>query len=457
MKNFIKNHIEQIRNTWYLLTGQLWFTPLVICLFILAVLGTLTFVEYNYSLVGDIKDKVFKSRLENAKDIALALMSSMMTMTTMVISITIVVISLASSQMGPRLIKAFIANDKTQIYFGLFFGSVVCAFYFVRITHSQTFTESNLPALTISFCVLYCFSTLFLLLFYVNHVAKSCMADTIVTEVGNKLIKDIFRLIKNQPYLKDVDNKKNSEDVLVPKEFKYEVTTLKSNKEGYLQYLNFNFLSAHLQGANAFLYFKVMVGEHILKGQTIATLYTTKKKDAESDEVKDLVENMHNYIDIGESRTQTQDLEYAIRHLVEIGLRALSPGINDPYTANKVIDQLTASLSLLMSEGYRQSFVIDKDGEPRIGGNAHSLEQLFGSSFNQIREAAFERLDINLYLLDKLQRLAEFASNKKQWKILEMQLAGIKECTNLQKTKDSQRFLKNKIEQTEEIFASLKK
>lgn len=456
MSDFIKTHIERVKNTWYLLTGQLWFTPLMICFFVLGILSAITYFEYNYPLTEGLKDTVFETRVRNAKDIALALMSSMMTMTTLVISITIVVLSLASSQMGPRLIKAFISDDETQIYFGLFFGAVVATFYFVRLTHSYAFTESNLPVLTITFCVLYSFSTLFILLFFVNHVAKSCMADTIVTNVGNQLIRDIFRLVKNQPYLKNIDDKKIKNTDPIPKKYKYQVAEIKSQKEGYLQYLNFSALANKLADTNGFLNFHVMVGEHILKDETIATVYTLKKKDGNGDEVKNLIEHLNSYIDIGESRTRTQDLGYSLRHLVEIALRALSPGINDPYTATKVLDQLTAAMSLLFTEGYTRDFVVDDNDNPRIGGSAYSLNNLVHTAYDQIREAAYERLDINLYLLNKLQHLAEFSSHKQHHDILETQLHAIKECIPLQKTPSAKKLLKQKIAATEEVLSTYK-
>jgi uncharacterized membrane protein len=91
-------------------------------------------------------------------------------------------------------------------------------------------------------------------------------------------------------------------------------------------------------------------------------------------------------ISLGVQRTPVQDLEFSIRHLVEIAVRALSPGINDPYTAVAVIHRLTASLSRLMARAVPRGVFRDEGGEVRVVCPRPTYASLLSASFDQIRQ-----------------------------------------------------------------------
>lgn len=451
LKNFVKSNIQKIRSIWFVITGQLWFTPLLICFITLAVLFSLTYLEYSHSFIDNIKEKVLETRLNNSKDIAVALMSSMLTVATLVVSITIVALSLASSQMGPRLIKAFIANEKTQIYFGLFFSASASAFYLVFLTHWEGFAREHFPLLTILFAMTYCFSMLFVLMFFVNHVARSCMTDTMIENVSQRLISDIKRLVTNQGYLTGLEGERVKEANDRPKRFKYDAGDIKARKTGYIQFIDFNPMLKTLRNYDAFLEFRYPIGEHVLQDQVLADIYVEKKKLTETEEFKDEIDALKKKIDIGDAPMRTQDLGYSIRHLSEIAMRALSPGINDPITATKVVNELIDALSLLFKKDYRLDFIIDEDNVPRIGGNARSLRDLVGMSLNQIREASYTRNDLNLYILKKLRQLSELTINDTQRDMVEEQIGYVEETIALQQTDSASKILKEEVKKARQF------
>ena len=109
---------------------------------------------------------------------------------------------------------------------------------------------------------------------------------------------------------------------------------------------------------------------------------------------------------IGQERTPAQDLEYGIRQLVEIALRALSPGINDPFTGIAVIDRIGAALEEVLTRGWQPRTLEDTDGQVRVFANRTDMAGLVGAAFDMIRQAGSAHPSILIRLADVLGQLA---------------------------------------------------
>jgi uncharacterized membrane protein len=119
-------------------------------------------------------------------------------------------------------------------------------------------------------------------------------------------------------------------------------------------------------------------------------------------------------ITVGVHRTPVQDIEFSIRHLEEIAVRVLSPGINDPCTAVAVIHRLTASLSRLMDEALPQGVFRDQDGTVRAICPQSSYASLLSASFDQIRQNGADKLLIVIHLLQASEQIARCARTDAQ-------------------------------------------
>ncbi len=118
-------------------------------------------------------------------------------------------------------------------------------------------------------------------------------------------------------------------------------------------------------------------------------------------------EAIQSAVEIGARRTPTQDIEFLIRYLVDVALRALSPGINDPRTATVVIDHLRGSLSHLMRKEIKPTARFDSQHTLRVVGQDTSYHAVFDEAFNQIRQSGAVHPAIVLHLLEAIHRLAE--------------------------------------------------
>jgi uncharacterized membrane protein len=113
---------------------------------------------------------------------------------------------------------------------------------------------------------------------------------------------------------------------------------------------------------------------------------------------------------LGSERTPVQDIEYSVRQLTEVALRALSPGVNDPHTAVVAIDRLAQSLALIMQRGSAPQVWRDDDGAVRLIAASSTFEGILDEAFNQIRQAGESQPAILIRLAENLAQLAEVAS-----------------------------------------------
>ena len=112
---------------------------------------------------------------------------------------------------------------------------------------------------------------------------------------------------------------------------------------------------------------------------------------------------------IGHGRNAVQDLEFSIHHMVEIALRALSPGINDPFTAMAVIDRLALTVGHVMARGPAKNTWEDDKGIVRLKAPVSTFEGITDASFHQIRQRAASSADVLIRMVEQLAQLIEIA------------------------------------------------
>jgi uncharacterized membrane protein len=320
------------------------------------------------------------------------LVSSMITMATLAISITMVVLTLAAQQLGPRLIRNFMADWRTQISLGLFVSTVVYLLLVLRSAYGKEEAVSNLAVTVGTALVLICVATL---LFFVHHLARSIIADNVISRIGARLDVDIVRLLPDRRQQEPEPPVSAKDGAPVP-----------LAAGGYVQAIDYAKAVEAACKADAVVTFDIRAGQHALPG--VVAAYVSPKQAA-NDELCHAVQST---VLVGGERTAIQDLEFSVHQLVEIALRALSPGINDPYTANAVIDRLTQSLHEVMERGRPKSVWQDGVGKVRVVANVSTFEGIADAAFNQIRQQASGIPAVLIRLTDNIAQLLEQADAK---------------------------------------------
>jgi uncharacterized membrane protein len=182
---------------------------------------------------------------------------------------------------------------------------------------------------------------------------------------------------------------------------------IKSPENGYLQYVDSERLIEIVAKNDALLELYCRPGKHLVKGMEIGMLH------AADDEI---LEQLVNQLIIGKTKTSQQDLEYSIHQMVEIAARALSPGVNDPFTATACIDNLTATMCYLAQVKFPSKYRLDDQGKLRVITDAINFEGLLDAAFNQIRQYSGGTASVIIRLMEALITIFEFTKKESHQK-----------------------------------------
>jgi uncharacterized membrane protein len=175
-------------------------------------------------------------------------------------------------------------------------------------------------------------------------------------------------------------------------------------RSGYIQNVDYGALVKAAEGEDVVLRLPHHAGQFVAKGATLAEVYgeTTGRSEEFDDSVREGISR-------GGERAPGRDIEFFIDQLVEIAVRALSPGINDPFTAMEALDQLGASLRQLAERKLPSPHHRDEQGNIRVVATAQTFEGAVDAAFNAIRQYGASSVPVMLRLMETIAVLAEYA------------------------------------------------
>ncbi|WP_018948444.1 DUF2254 domain-containing protein [Thioalkalivibrio sp. ALMg11] len=390
--------LSRLYNLWATLRTGFWFVPTLMAV------GAVGLAVIALNLDAGLPEEearkfwLHSGGPEDARNLLSTVFSSMVTMATLVISITMVVLTLAASQLGPRLVGNFMGDLRTQIVFGTFLMTIIYCLLVLRTLDSE-FDISAVPHIAITIGTALALINLFALLFFIHILARSIISDTAIRRVNRDLRDSISRLLPAKDEGQPPVERAKADDVL-PADFDERAASLWLSEEGYVQAIKYAHLVEIACRHKAVVRLDFRAGDFVMRGSHKASIYPGRLPEP------GLVTEIAGAILIGEDRTEVQDLEFSIRHLVEIAVRALSSGINDPFTATAVIDRLGAALGELMRRELQPEVFCDEAGVVRVVGRAPSFRDFMDVAFHQIRRAGATDPAVIIHMLNTIARLA---------------------------------------------------
>ncbi|HUU24467.1 MAG TPA: DUF2254 domain-containing protein [Methyloceanibacter sp.] len=385
---------------WHNVRSSLWALPLLMVL--VAGAAAILAVHIPFRPGDDPVWFLYSGDAEEAPQFLASLVTAMITMATLVVSITMVVLTLAAQQLGPRLIRSFMADRRTQITLGLFVATVVYLLLVLRSAYGGTEKVPNLAVTGGTVLVLLC---LIGLLMFVHHLARSIIADNTIDRVGAALDADIARLLPEPGTEERAAPAKRPRDTGAP---------LTLHGSGYVQAVNHHGLVHIAQEMDAVIELAFKPGRHVIEGGTFAWIAPAKAAGETQGSIEDCLV-------LGGERASIQDVETSIRQLVEVALRALSPSISDPFTAMAVVDRLTTSLAKIMRRGQPQCVWTDENDKVRLLAPRSTFADVVQESFRQIRQNAETQPSVLIRLVECLGQLLAQA-NEAQRTVLKEQI-----------------------------------
>lgn len=395
-----------------LISTKFWIIPLL-CLFIAALAAYVNitidkaFFPYDESLYSFL---FYFSDAETLRTILTTTAGSLLGVAGVSFSVTITSLVLASQQYGPRLLRNFMQDTFNQAVIGIFISTFLYCMLILQFT-SQMEASKFTPIVSMVTVLLLVMIDLLLLVLYIHHIANSIQVDTIISGVYEELKARLERLFPNKQDETSHLPALNEQREDLSEQFDSSGKPIYARHSGYLQAVDSNGLFNLACEKNVALKVYFTAGDYLLQGSELASCL--QADEAFDEEAARLLESrINDHFIVGDTRTAEQDAKYAIRQLVEVALRALSPGINDPFTATTCIDRLGSAMVMIIDRQFPNTQHFDDDTHLRLQLKSYSFASLLGTAFNQIRQNCIGHVEVVIKLLEILAKLAEQANNE---------------------------------------------
>jgi len=399
------------------LRTNLWAVPTVeVVLAIALFAGTYALDRAAYNGRLSLPPWVISGTADAARQTLTAIAAAVITVVGVVFSITIVTLTLASTQFGPRMLRNFIRDRGTQFTLGTFVATFVYAIL-ALVSIGPSSHGDFVPHISITVTLALVVLDLAVLIFFIHHIAKSIQLPEVIASIARDLSNAIDAqvasgnargvVVERGPSVTELSFRMAESGGVVP-----------ATKSGYLQFVRNDTLVAIASRTSAVIRLLHRPGHFVVEGHPLATVLP-------ADAAPDVARSLERAHVTGPHRTLTQDLAFAIDQLVEIAIRALSPAVNDTFTAMTCIDWLGDSLCKIAIRWNPTTVHCDESGYVRVITAELSFNRLVERAFEKIRQASRGMPAVMIRQLEALAKIKDHVATEEQRQVLVDQAAMI--------------------------------
>jgi uncharacterized membrane protein len=341
------------------------------------------------------------------RQVLIAIAAAVITVVGVVFSIVIVALTLASQQFGPRMLRNFIRDRGTQFTLGIFVATFVYSVLALASISSQGGARDFVPHISITVALALMLADLGVLIYFIHHVAVSIQLNEVIAGIGGDLVRGIAVEAERE---RDAD----LSDQLLEQGTDLELlggAEVPASRSGYLRAVSRDDLLRLAIRSEAVIVLLHRPGHFVVAGRPLARV--TPLEAAAT--VAEALDRAHV---TGRHRAMSQDMVFAVDQLVEIAIRALSPAVNDTFTAVACIDWLTAGLCQLSSHTFPERVFRDTGGRVRLIEPGLSYRRVIDGAFDKIRQAGRGMPAVAMRQLDSLTRVMESTGGPAQRRAL---------------------------------------
>ena len=358
---------------WDRLRSTYWFVPSLMTIGCVALAIGLTWLDRSYTELPGWMGWAYGGGADGARALLSAVAGSTITVVSVTFSVMVVALTVSSQHFGPLLLSSFMRDNASQAVLGTFTGTFAYCLLVLRTVQGDGGDgyEAFVPHLAVSGSVVLTLLSVAMLIYYVHHVAVSMQVAAITARVVEDLEASIDRIY---PEELGADEAPDDPPLAVPAD----ATLVRSCISGYVQEIDGDALVAAAADASTVLWVLERPGSFVVEGQPIAAVAPAPA------DVQRLAAAVRRTFVVGGDRTSRQDVAYAAQQLVEVALRALSPGMNEPFTAMTCVDRLGQGLARLGVRRTPSARRADADGRTRVIAPPRRFDDLVVEIFEPI-------------------------------------------------------------------------
>ncbi|QDU26247.1 hypothetical protein ETAA8_13230 [Anatilimnocola aggregata] len=386
---------SSIRYHWESLRTSYWFIPAILGIAAIGLSIITVAIDHTIREHGAWKDWTYTGGPEGARAVLATIAGSMITVAGVVFSITIVALSLASAQFGPRLLRNFIRDRRNQFVLGTFTATFLYCLLILRTVRGSDHDEF-VPGVSVTIGMLLAIFNLGVLIYFIHHVAISIQATSVIRSVSDELNETIDRLWpanlgSEPPDVCELATLPYPQDEALP---------VLAEDSGYVDAIQDSMLIKLAKENSLIIRLAHRPGHFAVAGTPLAWAWPPERA------TEDITKKLNKAFVLASHRTPFQDVEFAIDQLVEIAIRALSPGINDPFTALNCIDRLGEALCRLARRSAPSSLRFDDEKELRVITYPARFAAVTDAAFNQIRQYGASSAAVMICLMETIGTIA---------------------------------------------------
>jgi uncharacterized membrane protein len=338
-----------------------------------------------------------------SRQILSAIAAADITVVGVVFSVTIVSLTLASQQFGPRMLRSFMRDRGTQYTLGVFVATFVYAVLVLGSIDSSH--RSFVPHLSISVALVLMVVDLGVLIYFIHHVAVSIQLPVVIAGIARDLNHAATAQMAPSATGAAVASGLTVDELL--EHLEAEGITAPATRSGYLQAIDRSRLIGIASEAGGVIRLLYHPGHFVVEGRPLATVWP-------ADAAPVLERELRRAHATGPQRTLQQDLLFSIDQLTEIAIRALSPAVNDTFTALTCIDWLGDGLCRISAAPPPSGIFRDAAGHIRLIEAVVGYKQIVDRAFDKVRQAGRGSPAVAIRQLDSLAKIAGSAVSDEQ-------------------------------------------
>jgi uncharacterized membrane protein len=383
--------LNRLRSTY-------WFVPAVVTVAAVVLAVLLVAVDRMYPNSTAWLGWAYGGGADGARALLSAVAGSIMTVVSVTFSVMVVALTVSSQHFGPRLLNSFMRDNAAQLVLGTFTGTFAYCLMVLRTVQGEGDGYSTfVPHLAVTAALILTLISVGMLIFYVHHIATALQVSEITAGVARDLERTVGALYP-EPFGGSTEPPRHQPPPVPDGAF-----TVQAGSSGYLREIDSEAVLALACERTTIIWLLARPGDFIIEDRPLAAV------DPPPRDADDFARRLRRAYVIGTDRTSTQDADFAVQQLVEVALRALSPGVNEPFTAITCIDRLGQGLTKLASRRIPGAVRTDDTGAVRVIAQPRTFVELVEAAFDPIARYAGRNPAIARRLLETLGVLADVA------------------------------------------------
>ncbi|MFC6287561.1 DUF2254 domain-containing protein [Nocardioides sp. GCM10027113] len=398
------------------LRASFWFLPVLMTVSAAALAYITLNIDDEFS--GTVGGLLYNGGPDGARVLLSTVSASMVTVAATVFSITIVAMTLASQQFGPRMLTNFVRDRGNQATIGTFLAVFL---YAVLVQRQVRMSPGRVPNISVSLAMVFAVAAVLVLIYFIHHIATSIQVMSLTRTISRDLHYRATRLFPNLDEFPEA--RPSDPDLFNPQGKEWHA---RPGYPGYVQSIDVERLLAIAAKHDLLLRLETRPGKFAVASTPLVTVW---RRDGSGEDVgTDLLQDIVRAFRLGSRREHGQDAEFPMAQLTEVAVRALSPSLNDPFTGCACVNHLAAGLCDIAGEEMPPRALADSDGTTRLlMGAPITFHRLVREAYDPIRQSADYHVMVYLRLLEALTEIVLSAATADQYDALHEQADLVRE------------------------------